>query len=96
MRLAAAVCIALITYALSTRFENPFAVLAPALGWLLVSFALRRLGVSFPPADLSAFVSGHAAFAKAGRAAWFNMLPLIAATVLLVAYSYRRFTRTVK
>ena len=96
MRLAAALCIALITYALSTRFESPFAVLAPALGWLLVSFALRRLGVSFPPADISAFVSGHAAFAKAGRAAWLNMLPLIAVTALLIAYSYRRFTRTVK
>lgn len=96
MRLAAALCMALVTYALSTRFESPFAVLAPALGWLLVSFALRRLGVSFPPADISAFVSGHAAFAKAGQAAWLNMLPLIAITVLFVAYSYRRFTRTVK
>ena len=96
MRLAAALCIALITYALSTRFESPFAVLAPALGWLLVSFALRRLGVSFPPADISAFVSGHAALSTAGQAAWLYILPLAAVTVLLIACSYRSFTRTVK
>ncbi len=96
MRILAAVCIALITYALSALFESPFAVLAPAVGWLLVSFALRRLGVFFLPADLSAFVSGHAAFVKAGQGAWLSMLPLIAVTAFGTAYSYRRFTRTVK
>lgn len=96
MRLAAAVCAALITFALSALWESPFLVLAPAGMWFIGSLALSRLGVSFPPADLSAFVSGSAALASAGPSAWLNMLPLFIITALSVAYSYRKYAITGK
>ena len=91
MRLIAALCSALITFALSSWFESIFPVLAPAAGWALISFALRRLGMSFPPADLSAFLSGAAALISSGPSAWLFMLPLAAITALSVAWSFNRY-----
>lgn len=91
MHLAAALFAALITFALSARFESIFPVLAPAAGWALISFALRRLGMSFPPADLSAFLSGSAALISKGPAAWLYMLPLAAITAFAVVWSYKRY-----
>ena len=91
MRFLAALCAALITFALSTRFESIFPVLAPTAGWAIISFALRRLGMSFPPADLSALLSGYAALISSGPAAWLYMLPLAAITAFAVAWSYNRY-----
>jgi hypothetical protein len=92
IRFLAALCAALITFALSTRFESIFPVLAPAAGWALISFALRRLGMSFPPADLSAFLSGSSALISSGPSAWLFMLPLAAITALLLVWSYKRYS----
>ena len=92
MRLIAALCAALITFALSTRFESIFPVLAPAAGWALISFALRRLGMGFPPADLSALLSGSAALISSGPSAWLYLLPLAAITAFSVVWSYKRYS----
>lgn len=91
MRLAALLCAALITLGLSARFESPIVVLVPASGWLLISLALRKLGVSFLPVDLSAFVSGSAALISSGVTAWLGILPTLALTVFGIMYSYRKY-----
>lgn len=91
MRLLAALCAALITFALSARFENIFLVITPVAGWALISYALRKLGMSFPPADLSAFLSGNTALISSGPEAWLYMLPLAVVTMLIMAYSYRKY-----
>ena len=94
LRIAAALCAAAITFALSTRFESPFLVLAPMGGWMLVSFALGKLGVSFPPADLSAFLSGSAALVSSGTKAWLLLLPILFITAASVACSYKSYLRS--
>ena len=91
MRILAAFCAALITFALSTRLESVFPVIASTAGWALISFALRRLNMSFPPADLSAFLSGNAALISTGSAAWIHTLPLVAAAAFAEARSYKRY-----
>ena len=91
MRLISAVCAALITFSLSVCFDSIFLVLAPVCGWALISFALRRFGMVFLPADLSAFLSGGALISE-GASACLMMLPLLIITGILAVYSYKKYT----
>lgn len=91
MRILAAFCAALITFALSTRLESVFPVIASTAGWALISFALRRLNMSFPPTDISAFLSGNAALVSTGPTTWLHVLPFAAVAAFTTAYSYKRY-----